>query len=186
MMNWEYFPTFSVLQGSDQDISKGPSNEFHNFLTSNKVAMKFSKQWRLLVLVKTKKKKSLELWILTRANLPDPNHRARGGDFLGKQNSRITKYAFPFSPTNRSQSIRRNLKKSLNRKTHLRGQKNRSYLIQSFYDFIIIFVVINAASHNVLDSFILKTRTTIWKFFFFHFLHFCSKYFHFHITFINA
>ena len=40
----ESFPTFSVLQGLDQDISKGPSNEFHNFLTINKVAMKFSKQ----------------------------------------------------------------------------------------------------------------------------------------------
>ena len=100
---------------------------------------------------------------MTRAKLPDRNHRARGRNFLGKENSRITKYSFSFSPTNRTQSIRRNLKKPLNRKTRMRGQKNHSYLIQSFYDFIIIFVVINAASHNVLDSFILKTRTSILK-----------------------
>ena len=96
-----------------------------------------------------------------KGKLPDPNYRARGRIVLGKKNSQITKYAFSFSPTNRSRSIRRNLKKLLNRKTRLRGQKNRSYLIRSFYDFIIIFVVINATSHNVLDSFILKTRTTI-------------------------
>ena len=43
-------------------------------------------------------KKSLELWILTRANLPDSNHRARGRNVLGKENSRITKYAFSFHP----------------------------------------------------------------------------------------
>ena len=103
---------------------------------------------------------------MTRVNLPDSNHRVRGRNFLGKENSRITKYSFSFSPTNRTQSIRRNLKKPLNRKTRMRGQKNHSYLIQSFYDYIIIFVIINAASHNVLDSFILKTRTTIWKYFF--------------------
>ena len=90
----------------------------------------------------------------------------QGEKFSGQKKSQINKYAFSFSSTNRTQSIWRNLKKSLNRKTRfksqntLRGQKNRSYLIQSCYDFIIIFVVINAASQN---SFILKTRTTIRK-----------------------